>query len=49
MGGGGGGGGGGEGGGGAQNIMCRHAHYERGTELPFGRARIRALEAVGLF
>ena len=25
------------GGGGAQKIMCPHAHYERGTELTFGR------------
>ena len=22
---------------GAQKIMCLHAHYERGTELTFGR------------
>ena len=25
------------GGGGAQKIMCPHTHYERGTELTFGR------------
>ena len=25
------------GGGGAQKVMCQHAHYERGTELTFGR------------
>ena len=41
------------GGGGAQKIMCPHANYERGTELTFGRgpcrARLRALEALGLF
>ena len=24
-------------GGGRQNIMCPHAHYERGTELTFAR------------
>ena len=28
---------GGGGGGGAQQVMCQHAHYERGTELTFGR------------
>ena len=28
----------GGGGGGAQKIMCPHAHYERQTELTFGRA-----------
>ena len=27
----------GGGGGGAQKIMCPHEHYERGTELTFGR------------
>ena len=41
------------GGGGAQKIMCPHAHYERKTELTFGRgpgpALIRALEVLGLF
>ena len=38
-------GGGGGGGEGAQRIMCPHVHYERGTELTFGRgpARLRAL------
>ena len=25
------------GGGGGGNVMCQHAHYERGTELTFGR------------
>ena len=45
----------GGGGGGAQKIMtlCPHDHYERETELTFGRgpcrARLRALEALGLF
>ena len=34
-----GGGGGGGGGGGVQKIMCQHAHYERGTELTFGRGQ----------
>ena len=24
-------------GGGAQKVLCQHAHYERGTELTFGR------------
>ena len=39
------------GGGGAQNIMCPQAHYQRGTELTFGRpvGRLRALEARELF
>ena len=37
------------GGGGANDYVPMHAHYERGTELPFGRARLRALEAIGLF
>ena len=23
--------------GGVQKVMCQHAHYERGTELAFGR------------
>ena len=35
-------------GGGAQKSICPHAHYERGTELTFGRgpgARLWALEA----
>ena len=27
----------GGGGGGGAKIMCPHAHYERGTELTFGR------------
>ena len=37
--------------GGAQKIMCQHAHYERRTELTFGRGPgpARALEALGLF
>ena len=30
---------GGGGGGGAQKVMCQHAHYERGTELTFGRGQ----------
>ena len=37
---------------GAQKIICPQAQYERGTELSFGRgsrARLRALEALGLF
>ena len=25
------------GGGGAQKVVCQHAHYERRTELTFGR------------
>ena len=36
----------GGGGGGAKQIMCPHEHYERGTELTFGRgswARLRKL------
>ena len=42
------------GGGGAQKIMYPHAHYERRTELTFGRGPgpayiLRTLEALGLF
>ena len=40
------------GGGGGAKIMCPHAHYERKTELTFGRgprARLWALETLGLF
>ena len=33
---------GGGGGGGAQKIMCPRAHYERGTELTFGRGCFNA-------
>ena len=32
--------GGGGGGGGAQKSMCPHAHYERGTQLTFGRGPV---------